>query len=55
MIGFVAEGHESTWHSAILRDPLPVLLEAGAFDLDVKLQANAVDIFAGSDAEGIGP
>ena len=45
LIGFIDSGPEQTWASRILQNPLPQLLDKGKFDLDVKLQAKASDIF----------
>ena len=47
LVGFIDEGPEARWESRLLIDPLPHLLEIGKFDLDVKLQANAVEVFRG--------
>ena len=45
LIGFIDDGPEPRWESRLLTDPLPHLLDIGKFDLDVKLQANAADVF----------
>jgi len=45
LIGFVDSGPEQQWASRILQNPFPKLLDKGKFDLDVKLQAKAVEIF----------
>jgi hypothetical protein len=45
LVGFVDEGPEARWECFFLIDPLPHLLEIGKFDLDVKLQANAAEVF----------
>lgn len=46
LIGFVDDGPEPQWRSCILQNPLPHLLENGKFDVDVKLQAKAVEVFS---------
>ena len=45
LVGFLDDGQDSQWGSSIARDPLPRLLENGKFDVDVKLQAKAADLF----------
>lgn len=55
LIGFVAEGPEALWRSAVLQNPLSHLLEAGTFDLDVTLQAKATDVFPLSDELSAAP
>jgi hypothetical protein len=49
LIGFEDYGQDAQWHSAILRNPLPHLLENGKFDVDVKLHAKAADVFGAGD------
>lgn len=45
MIGFIDDGPEQQWVPRIVIDPLPRLPDKGKFDLDVKLQARAGEIF----------
>lgn len=49
LIGFIDNGSQQTWASRILQNPLPQLLDKGRFDLDVKPQAKAGDVFSLDD------
>ena len=45
LIGFVESGLPEQWQSAIIRNPISLLLSVGQFELDAKLQASAKDVF----------
>lgn len=45
LVGFLDEGSETKWISAVLQNPLPQLLGKGSFNVDVELQARAADVF----------
>jgi hypothetical protein len=45
LVGFLDDGPESGWASAIIRDPFGRLLEKGGFNLDIALEIRPKDLF----------